>query len=118
MKLLIVDDSLFMRHFIRTALAGLNIDLVIEAADGNEAIRMFAMYKPDLVLMDINMPFLDGVSALREIKRIDPNARIVMISSTRNQRLVDQIKQLGASAYIQKPFPKMQIEDIVSDYCH
>jgi len=107
-----------MRQFIRTALAKLNIDVIIEAADGIEAITKYRIHQPDLVLMDIMMPNLDGIEALREIRTLDQNAHVIIISSTRNQRLVNQIKTLGAHAYVQKPVPKMQIEDLVSDYCH
>lgn len=116
MKLLIVDDSLFMRHFIKTALSHLDIAQIIEAADGYEAIEFYKFYQPDLVLLDINMPFLDGIEVLKIIREFDANARVIMISSMRNQRLVRQTRELGAYAYMQKPFPKVQLEEIISAY--
>ena len=116
MKLLIVDDSLFMRHFIKTALSKIEIEEIIEAADGYEAIDMYRKHRPQLVLLDINMPNMNGIDALKEIRKFDPNARVIMISSMRNQKIVQESKTLGAFAYMQKPFPKIQIEKIVNAY--
>ncbi len=116
MKLLIVDDSLFMRHFIKTALSHVEIEQIIEAEDGYEAIDMYKKHNPDLVLLDINMPHMNGIDALKAIRSYDPLARVIMISSMRNQRIVQETKSLGAFAYMQKPFPKIQLEEMVNAY--
>ena len=116
MKLLIVDDSLFMRHFIKTAISKIEIEEIIEAEDGYEAIEMYRKHKPELVLLDINMPNMNGIDALKAIREFDPKAKVIMISSMRNQRLVSETKTLGAFAFMQKPFPKVQIEGIVNAY--
>ncbi len=115
MKLLIVDDSMFMRHFIKCSLSKLVIESILEAADGYEAIEQYKLHQPDLVLLDINMPFMNGIEALREIRAYDPNARVIMISSVRTSRVVNETKQLGALGYMQKPFPKMQLEELVNE---
>ncbi|WP_430885970.1 response regulator [Fusibacter sp. JL216-2] len=115
MKVLIVDDSLFMRHFIKTALLQLEIEEIIEAEDGYKAVELYQKHRPDLVLLDINMPHMNGIEALRAIRQIDTQAKIIMLSSMRNQRTVKESKSLGASAYMQKPFPKMQLEEIVNE---
>jgi len=115
MKVLIVDDSQFMRHFIKTALIQLEIEEIVEAEDGYQAVELYKRYRPDLVLLDINMPHMNGIEALRAIRKIDTCAKIIMLSSMRNQRVVKQSKSLGASAYMQKPFPKMQLEEIVNE---
>lgn len=115
MKVLIVDDSLFMRHFIKTALIQLEIEEIIEAEDGYQALELYKKHRPDLVLLDINMPHMNGIEALQAIRKIDTHAKIIMLSSMRNQRIVKQSKTLGASAYMQKPFPKMQLEEIVNE---
>ncbi len=71
MKVLIVDDSLFMRHFIKTALLQLEIEEIIEAEDGYKAVELYQKHRPDLVLLDINMPHMNGIEALRAIRQID-----------------------------------------------
>ncbi len=116
MKLLIVDDSLFMRQFIRCSLRSLVFEDIYEAADGMEAVELYKTHHPDLVLLDINMPLMNGIEALRKIKEYDPSAHVIMISSIHTSRTVRETKELGACGYMQKPFPKMQLEEMVNDY--
>jgi len=114
MKLLIVDDSLFIRHFIKTSLSHVKIETIIEAEDGYEAIEMYLTHKPDLVLLDINMPNMNGIDALRAIRAYDNKAKVIMISSMHTSKLIEECKALGASAYMQKPIQRLQLEDIIT----
>lgn len=102
-SILIVDDTAFMRLNIKNILAPLGCE-IIDAADGVESIEKFKMYHPDLVIMDITMPDMDGITALKEIKAIDKDAKVIMCSALGQQgRIVEAIEN-GALNFIVKPF--------------
>jgi two-component system chemotaxis response regulator CheY len=88
-------------------------DIAGEAADGNEAIEMYKATKPDLVTMDITMPNLDGISAIREIMRVDPSARIIVCSAMGQKALVIDALNAGARDFVVKPFQPDRIVDAV-----
>ena len=77
---------------------------VMEANDGIEAVNQYCTHKPDLVLLDIEMPNMDGIEALRKIKAFDPQANVIMISAITESEIIDKAKQAGAQDYILKPF--------------
>ena len=85
--------------------------VVTEATDGEEGIAAYLQYKPDILTMDITMPNMDGIESLREIKSIDRNATIVMISAAGQQKKIIEAIKLGAEKFIAKPFEK---EDVLS----
>ncbi|GER65634.1 chemotaxis protein CheY [Weizmannia acidilactici] len=103
-KILIVDDAAFMRMMIKDILTKNGYEVVAEAADGAQAIEKYREYRPDLVTMDITMPEVDGISALKEIKKIDPNAKVIMCSAMGQQAMVIDAIQAGAKDFIVKPF--------------
>ena len=103
-RILIVDDAAFMRMMIKEILTKNGFDVVGEASDGAEAIEKFKELKPDLVTMDITMPEMDGISALKEIKKSDPSSRIIMCSAMGQQAMVIDAIQAGAKDFIVKPF--------------
>lgn len=111
--ILLVDDAAFMRMILKNILVGKGYE-VIEAADGNEAIRRFRETKPDLVTMDITMPELDGISAVREIKKIDQQAKIIMCSAMGQQSMVIDAIQAGARDFIVKPFQPEKVLEAVT----
>lgn len=80
-RILIVDDAAFMRMMIKDILVKNGFDVVAEASDGAQAVEKFKEHSPDLVTMDITMPEMDGITALKEIKQIDPQAKIIMCSA-------------------------------------
>lgn len=100
MKMLIVDDSAAMRRCIKDLLPAANE--ILECSDGSEAVRAFATHRPDWVLMDIEMPELDGLSAAREIKANWPEARILFVTAHDERRLRDAASQLKAEGYVLK----------------
>ncbi|AEH53204.1 MULTISPECIES: response regulator [Heyndrickxia] len=103
-KILIVDDAAFMRMMIKDILTKNGYDVVAEAADGAQAIEKYKEHRPDLVTMDITMPEVDGISALKEIKKIDPDAKVIMCSAMGQQAMVIDAIQAGAKDFIVKPF--------------
>lgn len=103
-RVLIVDDAAFMRITLKTMLEKNGFEVVGEAANGLEGVKKYGELKPDAVTMDITMPELDGVSALREIKKLDPNAKVVMISAMGQESMVKESIIAGASGFLVKPF--------------
>jgi len=109
MKILVVDDLEFMRTLIRDILETGGHEIVAEAADGRQALLLCRAWKPDLTLMDISMPRMDGLEALKRIKDDDPDSRVVMCSSLGEQEKILEAIRLGASDYIVKPFRKERL---------
>lgn len=101
--ILIVDDSDFMRVRCRQVLANEGYQ-VVEASNGQEAVAKYEEVRPDLVMMDITMPIMDGIAAVREIKKRDPQARVVMCSALGQQAMVLEAIKAGARDFIVKPF--------------
>jgi len=108
-KILVVDDAAFMRMMIKDALTKNGYTDIYEAADGLQAIAQYAEIKPDLVIMDITMPNMDGLSALKAIKGTDPNATVVMCSAMGQEAMVIEAIKLGAKDFIVKPFKPERI---------
>ena len=109
MRILVVDDLEFMRTLIRDILESGGHEIVAEAADGRQAMLLRRAWTPDLTLMDIAMPRMDGLEALRRIREEDPEARIVMCSSLGDQERILQAIRLGAADYVVKPFRKERL---------
>ncbi|KZE73829.1 response regulator [Paenibacillus elgii] len=103
-RILIVDDAAFMRMMIRDILSKNGYEVVGEANDGAQAIEKFKELRPDLVTMDITMPEMDGIHALKEIKKLDGNAKVIMCSAMGQQAMVIDAIQAGAKDFIVKPF--------------
>lgn len=108
-KILIVDDAMFMRVALRTMLEKNGYEVVGEAEDGADAISKYSILKPDIVTMDITMPKMDGVEALSEIKKKDPNCKIVMISALGQETWVKKAIIIGAKGFIVKPFKEEHV---------
>ncbi|MGQ9677402.1 MAG: response regulator [Chloroflexota bacterium] len=102
-RILVVDDAAFMRMRCSRLLTENNYE-VIEAEDGLEAIEKYEKFRPDAVLMDITMPKLDGLGALKEIKRLDSNAKIAMVTAMGQQTIVIEALKVGAKDFVVKPF--------------
>lgn len=103
-NILVVDDAAFMRMMIKDILTKNGFNVVGEAENGAQAVEKYAELKPDLVTMDITMPEMDGISALKKIKESDPNAKILMCSAMGQQAMVIDAIQAGAKDFIVKPF--------------
>ena len=109
MRVLIVDDAMFMRMMLKDILSKNGYEVVGEAANGKEAIDKYIELRPDLVLLDITMPEMDGLTALKEIKHIDPQAVVVVCSAMGQQNMVIEAIQNGAIDFIVKPFQQNRV---------
>ncbi|WP_424765597.1 response regulator [Paenibacillus sp. sgz302251] len=103
-NILVVDDAAFMRMMLKDILTKGGHQVVGEAGNGIEAIAVYEKVKPDLVTMDITMPEMEGVEALRRIKQNDPKAKVIMCSAMGQQAMVVQAIQAGAKDFVVKPF--------------
>lgn len=103
-RILIVDDAAFMRMMIKDILVKNGFEVVGEAADGLQAVDKYSELKPDLVTMDITMPEMDGIEALKRIKEQDPQAIVMMCSAMGQQAMVIDAISAGATDFIVKPF--------------
>ncbi len=110
---LIVDDAVFMRTMIADILKQVDFEVVGEAANGVEAVEKYKELRPDLVTMDIVMPDMGGIDAVREIMKQDPNARILMCSAMGQQGLVVEAIQAGARDFVVKPFQPSRVLEAV-----
>ncbi|WP_068777355.1 response regulator [Paenibacillus sp. FJAT-26967] len=113
MKVLIADDTAFMRVMMRMFLEQLDCVVVGEAKNGKEAVDLYHLLKPDLVTMDITMPDMDGVEAVRHIKSADSDARIIMCSAMGQQRMIMDAIRSGASDFIVKPVQKERLQEAI-----
>ena len=112
-KVLIVDDAAFMRMMLKDILSKNGYEVVGEAENGQIAIEKYKDLRPDLVTMDITMPELDGISAVKTIKKQDPNAKVVMCSAMGQQAMVIDAIQAGARDFIVKPFQPERVLEAV-----
>ncbi|MBB6669842.1 response regulator [Cohnella nanjingensis] len=106
---LIADDTAFMRAFLRDLMQSNGYEVVAEAANGLEAVQMFKTYRPDVVTMDLTMPIMDGLMALKEIRSVDPTAKVIICSAMGNQQMVVEAVQAGARDFMVKPFHRERL---------
>ncbi|MBO5282781.1 MAG: response regulator [Lachnospiraceae bacterium] len=112
-NILICDDAAFMRMMIKDILGKNGYNVVGEAENGAKAVEKYTELKPDLVLMDITMPEMDGIAALKKIKAVDPGATVIMCSAMGQQAMVIESIQAGAKDFIVKPFQPDRVIEAV-----
>ena len=112
-RILITDDALFMRVTLKNILTQSGYEVVGEAANGREAVDLYQQLKPDLVTMDITMPEMDGIQALKEIKAFDPGATVIMCTAMGQKNMVVEAVQSGARDFIVKPFQPDRVLEAV-----
>ena len=112
-KVMICDDAAFMRMMIKDILTKNGYEIAAEAENGAIAVEKYPEAKPDLVLMDITMPEMDGIEALKKIKAADANASIIMCSAMGQQAMVIESIQSGAKDFIVKPFQADRVLEAV-----
>lgn len=103
-RVLLVDDALFIRNSLKLILEKNGFEVVGQADDGQQAVNMYSALKPDLVTMDVTMPNMDGLQALQAIRKIDPGARVIMITAMGKEEIVREAIMSGATNFIVKPF--------------
>lgn len=112
-SILICDDAAFMRMMIKDILVKNGYEIAGEAENGLKAIEKYSETKPDLVMMDITMPEMDGIQALKKIKESDPSANVIMCSAMGQQAMVIESIQAGAKDFIVKPFQSDRVLEAV-----
>ena len=112
-KILIVDDAAFMRMMIKDILTKNGYEVVGEAANGIQAVELYKAHNPDLVTMDITMPEMDGIEAVKQIKAVNPGAKVIMCSAMEQQSMVMDAIKAGASDFIVKPFQADRVLEAV-----
>ena len=108
-RCMVVDDSAYARALIRRMLETHGHEIVAEAEDGEIAVEMFKKHRPDLVTMDVLMPNKDGIEATKEIVEVDPKCKIIVCSSLKQDRFIEEAREAGASDFIIKPFGEIQL---------
>ena len=112
-RVLVVDDAAFMRMMVKDILSKNGYEIVGEAENGMKALEKYQELKPDLVTMDITMPEMDGITAVKEIKKVDPGAKVVMCSAMGQQAMVIEAIQAGARDFIVKPFQSDRVLEAI-----
>ncbi len=114
-NILIVDDSKTSRKFLRNMLEQAGHVVVAEAVNGEDGIEKYRQYKPDIVTMDITMPVLDGVGAVEDIIKEDPEAKIIMVTAAgQKSNMIEALKK-GACEFLQKPFEYETLKNIIDE---
>ena len=113
--ILVVDDARFMRNVLMDIIKTNGLSrLLVEAENGVDAVKKFQKYKPDLVTMDVTMPGADGIQALRAIMKINPRAKVIMITSVEEKHTVQDAMRIGARDYIVKPFDRSSVPMVIN----
>ena len=112
-RVMVCDDAAFMRMMIKDILVKNGYEIAAEAENGLKAVERYPEAKPDLVLMDITMPEIDGIEAVRRIKALDPSANVIMCSAMGQQAMVIEAIQAGAKDFIVKPFQADRVLEAV-----
>ncbi len=113
-KIMLVDDAAFMRMMIKDTLQKNGYTEIVEAGNGEQAVNTYVAEKPDLILMDITMPVMDGLEALKKLKEMDSGVKVVMCSAMGQETMVVDALKLGAKDFIVKPFKPDRIMKTVN----
>jgi two-component system chemotaxis response regulator CheY len=113
LNILIADDSLILRKTLTKNLEDMGHKVIAQAKSGKEAISLYLEHKPDLVTMDITMPIMNGIDALKGIMQEDKNAKVIMITSHGEERLVMDAISSGAKGYILKPITTQNLTEAI-----
>lgn len=113
-RVLIVDDAAFIRLSLKAMLEKYNFEVVGEASNGVEAIKQYNTLRPDIVTMDITMPDMDGLEAMKIIRSIDENAKVIMLSAMGQKTIVLKAITEGAAGFIVKPFNEAHVIETLS----
>jgi len=114
-RTIIADDEPHIRTLMKVVLESMGFEIIAQAANGQEAVDLFLKLKPDILLMDINMPIKTGLEALKEIIVLDPALCVIMLSSVSDVESVEQAIEIGAAHFIRKDTPITEIKKIVNE---
>lgn len=115
-KFVVVDDAVFMRTLIKRMIEeNLNYTVVGEGSNGYEAIAQAKKFEPDIITLDITMPEMDGITAIKEILTVSPKSKIIMVSAMGQQAMVIDAIKMGAKDFIVKPFDKTRVQQAIEN---
>ena len=114
-SILLVDDEAHIGKYVALILKQLGATKIVEATNGEEAIAIFQQQKPDVVLLDISMPLMNGLETLKKLKAIDPESTVIMLTSMVYRQSIDEALALGAANYIRKDNPKEEIAQAIKE---
>lgn len=113
--ILLIDDEAHIRKYVGLILRQLGTPTIIEATNGQEGVAAYQRENPDLVLLDVNMPIMDGIETLTKLKQIDPDCVVIMLTSLANRQTIEQASELGAANYIRKDTSREEITKALSE---
>jgi two-component system chemotaxis response regulator CheY len=113
--ILLVDDEPHIRKYLGLVLKQFGTPVILEAANGEEAVEVYRRENPDLVLLDVNMPKMDGMATLRKLREIDPRCLVIMLTSVANRATVEQAIEIGAVNYIRKDTSRDEISQALHE---
>jgi two-component system chemotaxis response regulator CheY len=113
--ILLVDDEAHIRKYVGLILRQLGAPRIVEASNGEEGVAAYIRENPDLVLLDVNMPIMDGIETLKKLKQVDPDCVAVMLTSLANRQTIEQAIELGAANYIRKDTSREEITKALSE---
>lgn len=113
-KVLIVDDSPMIHTMLRKTLVRNGYEVCGDAHNGREAIELYQKASPDLVFMDVTMPVMDGLTAARQIRELDRQARIIMLTAMGDEEIIAEAKDIGVAIFLKKPFDDYKIVSAIS----
>lgn len=116
-KVLIVDDAVSMRMAIKNILIKYDYEIIAEAQDGRTALDMYKEFKPDIVTMDVTMPEMTGLQALKAIVEFDPEAKVVMVSTWQQDLKIIEAIMCGAKSFVLKPFREDHVIETLNTIC-
>ena len=114
-RVLLADDEAHIRLLVKTIVGSMGCEIVAEAANGREALELFDQTAPDLVLLDINMPVMDGIAALKALRAKSDKVAIVMLSSLASADVVEQVLEAGANYHLRKDLPVNELKQEIRD---
>ncbi|MFQ5781917.1 MAG: response regulator [Nitrosopumilus sp.] len=114
-KILIADDSDAIRLVLKDILSIGEHEILAEATDGTEAVEFYQKHSPDILLLDLAMPKKDGLTVVKEVVEYDPNAKIILITASDDQKVINECLTQGATSYISKPFDFNSVLKSISD---
>ena len=114
-RVLIADDEAHVRLFVKTVVTSMGAQVVGEAANGRQAVELFDQTAPDLVLLDINMPVMDGLAALKALREKSEDVAIVMLTSLASAEIVEQALEAGATYHLRKDLPLAELKEEIRE---
>jgi len=115
LKVVIADDSRLMRAMIKRVLSSLGAEVVGEASNGEEAVKLIKEVKPDLAILDINMPKKDGLNVVKEVREAGMDTKVAFLTALNQPWVIEEAKKLGVTAFIPKPFKSEDLKKVISN---